>query len=220
MRVIRANFIRLSANPKPPAQLQNSRDLCNVYCTEKSIVSNFHHVFGYRNENLALRFYNLLADGFNGVYIFLPTFAVKLIGLIEGYPMHLNYFGFRMLDSKLQGEIFATDISDMVQNALEYCPETAPDKVYTTLAGSEMQRSKTDRRCRCALYQELVELYNYFFNLNRAIIVSDKLPIEFESYCKIVKLSVLGFEFRDKLLNRQGCPMLLGHANQPATGMF
>ena len=52
--------------------------MVNVYLTQESIVQNFVKVFKYRNECLALRLYNYLADGFKGVHIFLPTFIFKL----------------------------------------------------------------------------------------------------------------------------------------------
>ena len=64
-----------------------SRDLCSVYLTQDSIVANFHKVFGYNNEALAIRLYNLMADGKRGVHIYLPTYCIKLEGLIEGFPM-------------------------------------------------------------------------------------------------------------------------------------
>ena len=52
--------------------------MCDVYLTQDSLVKNFHLVFGYPNETLALRFYNILANGYNGVHIYLPTFIAKL----------------------------------------------------------------------------------------------------------------------------------------------
>ena len=51
------------------------------------MVNNFYKVFGYRNETLALRFYNILSEGYRGVHIFLPVFYTKLLGLFEGHPM-------------------------------------------------------------------------------------------------------------------------------------
>ena len=75
---VRESFVKLSANPKSMVHLQKVRDLCNIYLTQGSIVNNFYKVFGYRNETLALRFYNILADGYQGVHIYLPTFYAKL----------------------------------------------------------------------------------------------------------------------------------------------
>ena len=59
----------------------------NVYLTQQSIVNQFKQVFGYRNETLALRFYNYLADGYRGIRIFLPNFIIKLMGLVDGSPL-------------------------------------------------------------------------------------------------------------------------------------
>jgi len=103
-------------------------------------VENFHKVFGYRNETLAVRFYSILADGFNGAYIYLPTFCIKLHGLIDGYPMQLNIFGFKMFDSKGQGEVYASDITDIIQNALAACPDAAQERTYLDLVGVQHKR--------------------------------------------------------------------------------
>lgn len=75
---MRESFVQLCANPGNASQRVSVSDLCLLYLTQDSIVNNFKEVFGYRNENLALRLYNILADGFNGVHIYLPTFYVKL----------------------------------------------------------------------------------------------------------------------------------------------
>ena len=80
-----------------------------------------------------------------------------------------------------------------------------------------MERSKSDRRCRCALYQEMVSLFNTFYHLNEKN-VNEKEPIDLPLYCMSVKVSVIGFEFRDKLLRRFKLPELLGHSNQPELG--
>lgn len=83
----RDTFNKLAANPRPIASLLAAKDLCDIYLTQDSIVNNFHTVFGYRNETLALRFYNILSEGYNGVHIYMPTFYTKLLGLFEGHTM-------------------------------------------------------------------------------------------------------------------------------------
>ena len=82
------SFNKMAENPmtKGNAATQSTQNLCKIYLTDKSISRNMEKVFGYRNENLALRFYNLLADGYKGVYIYYPTFLTKLFGIIDGYP--------------------------------------------------------------------------------------------------------------------------------------
>ena len=62
----------------------------------------------------------------------------------------------------------------------------------------------------------MLELYNYFFKTNKKCHQYSKFPIKLDTFCRIVKLSVIGIEFRDKLLSKQSVPMLLGHSNQPA----
>jgi len=94
MRNLRNNFLKLAHNPKPVQYLQHNKDMVNIYLTQASIVNNFSKVFGYRNECLALRFYNYLASGFKGVYIYIPTFIIKLQALIDGSALQINYFGF------------------------------------------------------------------------------------------------------------------------------
>lgn len=114
MANLRDSFLKLSANPQPLSQLSKLKDLCDVYLTQDSIINNFYKVFGYRNETLALRFYNILAEGYNGLRIYLPTYCIKLKGIVDGFPMQLNLFGFKLLDSEMQGVVYATDIADMV----------------------------------------------------------------------------------------------------------
>lgn len=110
---LRDSFLKLAANPRPLGHLVQIRDLCDIYITQESLIEKFHKVFGYRNEILSLRFYNILADGYNGVHIYLPTFCAKLIGLVDGYPMQLNLFGFQLLDSERKGKVYSTDIADI-----------------------------------------------------------------------------------------------------------
>ena len=135
MHSIRNSFLLLSYNPRPIRELFALGKLLGIYLTKDSIINNFHKVFGYRNENLAIRFYNLLSEGFNGVHIYLPNYCIKLQGLVDGYPMQLNIFGFRMLDSKKTGEVWAEDISDILVNALSHCPNSQKDLTYTDLVG-------------------------------------------------------------------------------------
>ena len=79
MAALRKSFVKLAFNPPAVARdAARQKDLCNIYLTQDSIIANFHQVFGYRNETLALRFYNILADGKRGIHIYLPTYCVKL----------------------------------------------------------------------------------------------------------------------------------------------
>ena len=102
MEALMTSFSKLAHNQTTQKMVSiRSKDLCTIYLTQDSIVANFHKVFGYNNEALAIRLYNLMADGKRGVHIYLPTYCIKLEGLIEGFPMQLNLFGFNLLDSKL-----------------------------------------------------------------------------------------------------------------------
>ena len=117
-----------------------------------------------------------------------------------------------MLDSEQKGEVYATDIADMITNALGSCPD-ATERSYPHMMASVVTREKTDKQCRCPIYQEMLELYNAYYERNRKQFNFTKFPIVMHEYCTIVKLSVLGVEFRDKLLRRNVCPMLLKHSN-------
>lgn len=64
-----------------------------------------------------------------------------------------------MLDSKRTGQVFSTDISDMIENGLSGCQDMDkdtlhlyPDIVETT------KKELDDYRCRCPISQELIEL--------------------------------------------------------------
>ena len=63
----------------------------------------------------------------------------------------------------------------------------------------------------------MVVLFNTFYELNIKN-VNQKEPIDLTTYCATVKMSVLGTEFRDKLLNINRLPKLLAHSFQPDVG--
>ena len=57
----------------------------------------------------------MLSNGYNQKKIYLPTFIVKCQELLGGgFPMHLNLFGYKLLDSERNGKVYATEIQDMV----------------------------------------------------------------------------------------------------------
>ena len=60
----------------------------------------------------------------------------------------------------------------------------------------------------------MIELVHLYSDLNKRSLNFKKVPINIVSYSKTVKLSVIAVEFRDKLLQRKQCPMLLGHSSQ------
>lgn len=182
-------------------------------------MANFHEVFGYKNDTLAFRFYNLLADGFNGQRIFLPRFYAKLSSLCEAVPMQMNIFAFRLLDGNCDGLVDAKDLADITMNALKHCPEAncvAYD--YPVLLDASEQpdmRPTTDASCKCALNQEMNQLFRLYHTLNCQKINYGLYKIKPEQFCRTVVLSVIAVEFRDKLCGTRGCPTLLGHCQQP-----
>ena len=95
---LKLSFWRLCEFKVPMNQLMVSKDWCSLYCTSKSIAENFEKVFGYRNDGLASRFYNLLAEGQFMRRIYLPNFIIKLRGLVEGGIMEMNMFSFLLVD--------------------------------------------------------------------------------------------------------------------------
>ena len=58
----------------------------------------------------------------------------------------------------------------------------------------------------------MVALFSKFYQLNERN-ANHKEPIDFVTYCTTVKTSVLGAEFRDKLLIHNALPKLLGHSD-------
>jgi len=58
------SFLELT-NCKKPRKITKLQDWGILYLTRKSIVKNFESLFKYPNDSLAVRFYNLLADGYN-----------------------------------------------------------------------------------------------------------------------------------------------------------
>lgn len=68
------------------------------------------------------------------------------------------------------------------------------------------------------MYQEMLELFNAYFELNKKKHNFSKIPLTIDIYCRTVKLSVIGVEFRDKLMGKNLLPPLLCHSNQPSPG--
>ena len=58
----------------------------------------------------------------------------------------------------------------------------------------------------------MLELVQLYYDLNKRQFSFSKVPIRIDKYAKAVKLSVIAIEFRDKLLQRNQCPKLLGHS--------
>ena len=98
LELLMKSFLALAHNPEPRSSLRSTQQICSVYVTLESIVRNFPKVFGYQCETFAVRFYNLLADGYNGKLIYFPKYALRLHPLIQDNPIHLNYFAFKILD--------------------------------------------------------------------------------------------------------------------------
>jgi len=96
-------------------------DKLHMFLTKDSILDNFRKVFCVANESLALRLYNLLADGVNMKRIYLPKYLVKLLPLVSGNLVQKAYFVFRLLDGDNQGQLQSKDISDIMNNLLN-CP--------------------------------------------------------------------------------------------------
>jgi len=88
-------------------------------------VKHFHLLFNHRNESMALRFYNYLANGYNMARIYLPTYLLKLHCLAEGGVIDKNLFAFSMFDSDNDGRLNASDVASMVKNLLSCCQEHA-----------------------------------------------------------------------------------------------
>jgi len=57
-----------------------------------------------------------------------------------------------------------------------------PDLEYPKLSGIVIERSPADRRCRCALYQEMVVLYSTFQEINKRNVNNYKIPIDLVLY--------------------------------------
>ena len=56
---------------------------------------------GYRNDVLASRLYNMLAEKQRLKRVYLPTFLIKLRGLVEGSAMEMNMFAFNIPANKV-----------------------------------------------------------------------------------------------------------------------
>lgn len=60
----------------------------------------------------------------------------------------------------------------------------------------------------------MLELGKLYHLINKNEHSFTKIPIKIQDYVQAVKLSVIGVEFRDKLLKRNQCPKLLSHCDK------
>ena len=118
----------------------------DVYLTFESLKAHLPRVIGHCNDSFALRFYNVLSMGKMMKRIYLPQFMIIVHPLIFGNWIEKNYFAFRMLDGDDDGVISAVDLSDLIKNVLEKCPNTGHGDHQTKL-------------CTCVMYQEVMGLY-------------------------------------------------------------
>ena len=93
----------------------------NMFLTQQSILENFRRVFKIHNESLALRLYNILADGIKMKRIYLPKYLATLLPLYAGSLLDKNYFAFRLLDGYNRKQLLSKDLSDILNNVL-VCP--------------------------------------------------------------------------------------------------
>ena len=152
VNALKISFWKLCENQVPQDELIVEKAWCALYCTQQSIINNFSQVFGYRNDGLANRFYNLLAERQRLRRIYLPTFIIKLKGLCEGSVMEVNMFAFNLFDGDQDGILLGNDIADLLNDRLRFCPPMNPDYPMVKLDGcaSIANYSKLDKRCKCA----------------------------------------------------------------------
>ena len=100
--------------------------------------------------------------------IYLPTFIVKLKGLVEGSLLEQNMFAFNIYDNDQDGQILGNDIADLLDDRLKQCPQQSPDSPTIELTGcSTIQNySKLDKRCKCAFSQELMAVFTRYYEVN------------------------------------------------------
>ena len=175
------------------ANRQTEGDKLHLFLTKDSILENFRKVFTVANESLALRLYNLLAEGVNLRRVYLPQYLAKLLPLASGSLVDKAFFVFRLLDGENQGRLQARDIADVMSNLLQ-CPVV--DEV---------------RKCACPLFAEVHAIYSAFVKQNLLTHRVKKLELDFAFFMAAVPLSCLVNELRDKLLMLHLRPSLFSH---------
>ncbi len=63
---------------------------------------------------MALRFYNLLADGVSLKRSYFPIYLTVLHPLFHGDLVDQNDFAFRLLDGNNEGKLESKDVSDII----------------------------------------------------------------------------------------------------------
>lgn len=168
---------------------------------------------GYRNDVLASRLYNMLAEKQRLKRVYLPTFLIKLRGLVEGSAMEMNMFAFNIIDGDQDGVLAGNDIAD-INKCVKHCLPMSDEHPMVRLEGCSeaTDYSQLDKRCKCAFAQEWMAIFSKYYELNLEVTLRVKGKININRFQHIVKLSCIAVEFRDKLLRRGLYPRLLGHS--------
>ena len=213
IETLKESFWQLCENQIPKDLIGTDKEWCSLYCTQLSIVRNFPRVMGYRNDILASRLYNFLAEKQRLKRVYLPTFLIKLKGLVEGSAMEMNMFAFNIIDGDQDGVLAGNDIAD-INKCVKYCLPMSDDYPMVQLEGcSEASGySQQDKRCKCAFSQEWMAIFSKYYELNLEGTIRVKGKININRFQHIVKLSCIAVEFRDKLLKQGRYPRLLGHS--------
>jgi hypothetical protein len=94
-------------------QIKNPDQLCNIYLSKESLLTNLKQAFGLSSPGLARRFYYFLSKGYDLKRIYITDYLVRLWGLAEGTFIERNLFAFQMLDGDRDGFISAADLVEI-----------------------------------------------------------------------------------------------------------
>lgn len=140
-------FRQLSANgqatlPISPAYVHE----LDAYITLDSLKQNYHKICKInRNDSYILRLYHLFSNRKMMKRIYLPQFLAVVHPLIYGNYVEKNYVAFRLYDGDDDGVITSLDLTDLIKNLLDRCPNGGVGKFQT-------------KQCKCVLYEEVENL--------------------------------------------------------------
>ena len=81
-----------------------------VFLTEKSMQRNLSRLFGYKNDFLASRLYNLMSGGIKDKRIFFPQYMNALDPLLNGGEPVKQKFMFKFYDIDNDGVLTGQDL--------------------------------------------------------------------------------------------------------------
>lgn len=115
--------------------------------------------------------------------IYLPQFMTVVHPIIYGNYIEKNYVAFRLYDGDNDGIINSLDLTDLMKNLLDRCPESGIGKYYT-------------KDCKCVIFEEIKTLFNFILKENIFAAKKRKKILDFGSFLEEINMSCIIIEIQ------------------------